>query len=84
MNASEIAKDRSIVPTHEACALCHMPLAEGASLPNRRAGWYEGANPWPLAEDGRACDMCDQTKVLPARLSLYLQPERKSDEKGTD
>ena len=30
----------------------------------------KGNNPWPLAESGRCCDLCDCTKVLPRRLVM--------------
>jgi len=32
-------------------------------------GW--GNNPEPLKEEGECCSVCDQTKVIPARLKQY-------------
>lgn len=34
-------------------------------------GW--GNNPEPLMQEGECCSVCDQTKVIPARLNQYLQ-----------
>jgi hypothetical protein len=34
-----------------------------------------GHNPWPLAEFGRCCDLCNGLKVLPSRIRMmYLGP----------
>ena len=52
-----------------ACVLC------GGSLEaNARGAWLEGNNPTPLADEGECCDICDLTRVLPARLSLMYPP----------
>lgn len=29
-------------------------------------GW--GNNPWPVKENGRCCDWCNETEVIPARI----------------
>jgi hypothetical protein len=34
--------------------------------------WKEGNNAMPLKE-GRCCDKCNNTKVLPARLANYIK-----------
>ena len=36
-------------------------------------GW--GNNPWPISdkEEDRCCDMCDTTKVLPARIAMSIE-----------
>ena len=52
-----------------ACGLC------GESIEaNARGAWLEGNNPTPLADEGKCCDICDLTRVLPARLSLMSPP----------
>lgn len=48
--------DETASITGEQCCLCGAPV-----------GQY-GNNPWPLAEEGRCCDTCNFTKVIPARL----------------
>lgn len=35
-------------------------------------GW--GNNPFPVREDGRCCDDCNQNVVVKARLSGFTQP----------
>lgn len=51
------------------CCLCGNEIEAVGS-------WTYGNNAQPLA-DGRCCDMCDNTKVLPARIRLYLKRVRK-------
>lgn len=36
-----------------------------------------GNNPWPLVEDenARCCDCCNETKVIPARITRLLQSD---------
>lgn len=54
--------------TAPACVLCGNPCEP----------WHEeeptgyGHNPEPLAEDGRCCDNCNATKVIPARLGMMV------------
>ena len=43
------------------CCIC------GDEIKDNGFGWTEGNNAQPLS-DGRCCDFCDKTKVLPARL----------------
>ena len=43
------------------CSICKEPI-EVTSY-----GWAEGNNALPV-NDGRCCDSCDMTKVLPARM----------------
>ena len=43
------------------CCLCGKKVKE----------W--GNNPAPLAENGRCCDKCNFTKVVPARLGLLSE-----------
>jgi hypothetical protein len=39
-------------------------------------GLFEGYgnNPWPIADenDGRCCDKCNETKVIPERINLMM------------
>ena len=53
-----------------ACVLCGGSLEANARDPR----WTLGANPAPLADEGKCCDICDLTRVLPARLSLMYPP----------
>ena len=32
-----------------------------------------GNNPWPLAKKGRCCNICNVTKVIPARVNLMFK-----------
>src|SRR4051794_15190580 len=51
------------------CVLCGGPLEPWPTPPGEiPRGW--GNNPEPLAkyDDGRACDECNQTRVIPARM----------------
>lgn len=56
-------KPRRRLPEIASCCLCGGPLYE------RGAQWKGGNNPQPLARNGRCCDHCSQTKVLPARVA---------------
>jgi len=44
---------------------------------------YEGYgnNPWPISldEEDRCCDMCNVTKVIPARIDLMHRKEANSN-----
>jgi len=57
-------------PTHERiasvfwCAICRQPTR----------GWR--CNPWPVKLKGYACEACDLTVVLPARLEMAKAPAR--------
>ena len=44
------------------CAIC------GNKIQPTSYGWDEGNNAEPVVMDGRCCDVCDMTVVLPARL----------------
>lgn len=45
------------IQSKKICCLCNKEFT----------GW--GNNPEPLKEEGECCSVCDQTKVIPARLS---------------
>tara|TARA_Y100000310_G_scaffold333509_1_gene411209 strand:+ start:58 stop:348 length:291 start_codon:yes stop_codon:yes gene_type:complete len=55
-----------------ACVLCGESIEANARDPR----WTLGANPAPLADEGKCCDICDLTRVLPARLELMYPPAR--------
>lgn len=60
MSAPVSPADASAPATPDAvCVLCGAVFSEF------------GNNPWPLAslDDGRCCDMCNGTRVIPARLA---------------
>lgn len=40
-------------------------------------------NAWPLA-DGRCCGICNDTKVIPARIAVYTSKENRDEQKDTD
>ena len=46
------------------CAIC------GNEIQTTGLGWDEGNNAEPVVMNGRCCDACDTTVVLPARLEL--------------
>ena len=59
--------------TDKTCVVCNGSLAENANEGNKSIGWLEGNNPWPLGSGddksgGRACDACNDAKVVPARI----------------
>ena len=51
------------------CSICKEPI-EVTSY-----GWAEGSNAEPI-NDGRCCDTCDMTKVLPARMEAIRTSSR--------
>jgi hypothetical protein len=51
------------------CSICKEPI-EVTSY-----GWAEGNNAEPI-NDGRCCDTCDMTKVLPARMEALRTSSR--------
>jgi len=53
----------------EDCVLCKKPLAEGANATNKAIGWLDGNDPWPLSQTGRACDKCNDSRVITARIA---------------
>ena len=49
------------------CVLCGMEIPPEYD-PSGKPFWYGGHNPQPLSNEGRCCDVCNHTKVIPARL----------------
>ena len=37
-------------------------------------GW--GNNPWPVKEDGRCCDYCNDAVVIPARIMMLTKEDK--------
>ena len=52
----------------EDCVLCGMEIPPECDPKTGEPFWYGGHNPQPLANDGRCCDVCNHTKVIPARM----------------
>tara|TARA_R110000787_G_scaffold43783_1_gene107259 strand:+ start:34113 stop:34346 length:234 start_codon:yes stop_codon:yes gene_type:complete len=48
------------------CCLCEGPI-EHKTTTKGEIYWTQGNNPWPLADEGRCCDVCVNTKVLTMR-----------------
>ena len=48
------------------CSICKEDIQ-----PNPINGWALGNNAQPL-NDGRCCDDCDNTRVIPARIASYV------------
>lgn len=55
--------------TRIACSICQQPIDV------QFGGWRFGHNAAPINE-GRCCDICNDTIVIPARLTLIYAPQR--------
>ena len=54
------------------CCLCKGPIEHKRNAEGE-VYWTKGNDPWPMAEEGRCCDVCVDVKVLPMRfLASYL------------
>ena len=53
------------------CCLCENPI-EPHHAYGVTHGWTEGHNAAPLA-NGRCCDTCNATKVIPARFKAVME-----------
>ena len=51
------------------CSICNEPI------PTTWYGWSEGNNAEPI-NDGRCCDKCDATVVIPKRIEMLILTER--------
>jgi len=51
------------------CSICHRPIT-----PHPISGWAGGCNAQPI-NDGRCCQECDDTIVVPARITLMRRRE---------
>jgi|TARA_R110002020_G_scaffold202084_8_gene405118 hypothetical protein len=52
------------------CDICKKPI-EVKRTPKGKVYWDQGNNALPIV-DGRCCDVCDETVVIPARLSKMM------------
>lgn len=43
-------------------------------------GW--GNNPWPLASEGKCCEVCNLLQVLPARLARQRDTDGQAEGRG--
>lgn len=53
--------------TSNVCVIC-----EGVIEVEAFSGWDQGYNAYPVAE-GRCCKICDDVRVLPARIERLLR-----------
>ena len=51
------------------CSICEEPI------PTTWYGWSEGNNAQPI-NDGRCCDNCDATVVIPKRIEMLILTKR--------
>lgn len=66
-----------LIMDEEKCSICNGPLAIGSELEN---GWLHGNNAQPV-NDGRCCETCNQTVVLPTRIRMMLDQKNESNDK---
>lgn len=59
------------------CVLCNGDI-EHQRTPDGQVFWNKGHNAEPLAE-GACCEVCNNTKVIPARLSAYIGKGAQND-----
>jgi hypothetical protein len=57
------------------CCICH-----GTIEKNLLTGWDQGNNAQPVM-NGRCCDLCDTTVVIPRRINDYMNARRERKEK---
>jgi|TARA_R110002167_G_scaffold80743_2_gene221722 hypothetical protein len=50
------------------CSICHGPINEHKNEATGEAYWTTGHNAQPI-NDGRCCDTCNETVVLPRRIN---------------
>ena len=65
VNTKEQTQTESMV---QDCVLCGMEIPPEYDPKTGEPFWYGGPHPQPLANDGRCCDVCNHTKVIPARM----------------
>lgn len=66
-NLEEEKEDKDLTEDKETCVLC-----------GKHIDGY-GNNPAPLADEGKCCDECNSTKVIPARMKV-LRDKKRVDE----
>ncbi len=52
------------------CVLCGLKIPPEYDPKTGKPFWWGGHNPHPVSKKGRCCDVCNHTKVIPARLRL--------------
>lgn len=54
------------------CCICG-----GGIEVDKRSGWNQGHNAWPVVADGRCCDDCNANVVIPERIKRAENMEKK-------
>jgi len=60
------------------CCICEGEIQP--QMVNDIVVWDQGNNAEPVVENGRCCDDCNWSVVIPARLGLHHKPKRKKHE----
>lgn len=60
------------------CCICHNEIEK--KYHDGKMYWDGGNNAEPVVEDGRCCDYCNATVVIPARIR-GIQEREKGDER---
>ena len=55
------------------CDLCPRDIDIHRDPDTGEAYWNLGHNAYPVIEEGRCCDICNATKVIPARLKAIRE-----------
>ena len=55
------------------CDLCPRDIDIQRDPDTGEAYWNLGHNTYPVSEEGRCCDICNATKVIPARLKAIRE-----------
>jgi len=57
------------------CIICHLDI-EPIRDTVGHVIWHGGHNPYPIADDGLCCSVCDDEIVTPARLTEVMLGEK--------
>ncbi len=55
------------------CSICKEEIEKQVDQSTGKVFWDQGHNAEPLVEDGRCCDTCNYTKVIPVRLGIVIK-----------
>lgn len=55
------------------CSICKEEIEKQLDPSTGEVFWELGHNAEPVVEDGRCCDSCNYTKVIPARLGILYK-----------
>lgn len=55
------------------CDLCPRDIDIHRDPDTGKAYWNLGHNAYPVSDEGRCCDICNATKVIPARLKAIRE-----------